>query len=91
MTMNQKAEEGGGAERKAKQKEKGKGSARDRLNLLFDPGSFQEFDKFVTHSCQEFGMQTQKFLGDGLIAGTGTVNGRRIMAFSQDFTVLEDR
>ncbi len=86
--MNQKAEEGGGAERKAQQKEKGKGSARDRLNLLFDPGSFQEFDKFVTHSCQEFGMQTQKFLGDGLIAGTGTVNGRRIMAFSQDFTVF---
>ena len=78
--MNQKAEEGGGVERIAKQREKGKRTARERLNLLFDTGSFQEFDKFVTHKCTEFGMQNQKFLGDGLVAGTGMVNGRRVMA-----------
>ena len=86
--MNQKAEDGGGIERKAKQREKGKRTARERIDLLFDPGSFQEFDKFVTHNCTEFGMQDQKFLGDGVVAGTGTVNGRRVMAFSQDFTVF---
>lgn len=86
--LNQLAEQGGGSDRLELQRKKGKRTARERLQLLFDPGSFQEFDKFVTHDCVDFGMQNNKFLGDGLIAGTGMVNGRRIMAFSQDFTVF---
>jgi len=85
---NQKAFEGGGEARIAAQRAKGKKSARERLEFLFDPGTFQEFDRFVTHGCHDFGMEEKKFYGDGVITGTGFVHGRRVFAFSQDFTVF---
>lgn len=82
------AELGGGAERVAKQHAAGKLTARERVELLMDPGSFVELDQFVQHRCTDFEMQNQKFLGDGVVTGYGTVNGRTIFVFSQDFTVF---
>ena len=82
------AEAGGGAERVAKQHQSGKLTARERVDLLLDPGSFVELDKFVTHRCTDFGMQDQKFLGDGVITGYGTIGGRKVYLYSQDFTVF---
>ena len=82
------AEAGGGAERVAKQHASGKLTARERVELLLDPGSFVELDKFVTHRCADFGMQDQKFLGDGVVTGYGTIGGRKVCVFSQDFTVF---
>ena len=79
---------GGGKERIEKQHQKGKLTARERIELLMDKGSFQEIGKFVTHRCNDFGMENQKFPGDGVITGFGTVNGRLIYVFSQDFTVF---
>jgi propionyl-CoA carboxylase beta chain len=83
-----KAEAGGGADRAAKQHAAGKLTARERVELLLDPGSFVELDKFVTHRCSDFEMQEQKFLGDGVVTGHGTVGGRTVYLFSQDFTVF---
>ncbi len=83
-----KAEEGGGPERLGKQHAAGKLSARERLALLLDPGSFTELDPFVTHRCTDFGMEGQKILGDGVVTGYGTIAGRTIFLFSQDFTVF---
>lgn len=83
-----KAELGGGAERIKKQHEAGKLTARERISLLLDPGSFVELDKFVTHRCSDFAMDEQKILGDGVVTGFGTVNGRKVCVFSQDFTVF---
>lgn len=82
------AEAGGGAERLAKQHAAGKLSARERMELLLDPGSFIEMDKFVTHRCTDFEMANQKFLGDGVVTGHGTIGGRLVYVFSQDFTVF---
>jgi propionyl-CoA carboxylase beta chain len=82
------AEAGGGSERNAKQHASGKLTARERLELLLDPGSFSELDKFVTHRCVDFGMEKQKFLGDGVVTGHGTIGGRLVYVFSQDFTVF---
>ncbi|MFL5814423.1 MAG: acyl-CoA carboxylase subunit beta, partial [Bdellovibrionia bacterium] len=82
------AETGGGAERVAKQHAAGKLTARERLELLLDPGTFVELDKFVTHRCSDFGMEEQKFLGDGVVTGFGTIGGRTVYVFSQDFTVF---
>ena len=82
------AESGGGADRIAKQHASGKLTARERVELLLDPGSFIEFDKFVTHRCTDFEMASQKFLGDGVVTGHGTIEGRPIAVFSQDFTVF---
>jgi len=82
------AEAGGGAERVAKQHAGGKLTARERVELLLDPGSFVELDKFVTHRCSDFEMQNQKFLGDGVVTGHGTVHGKLVYIFSQDFTVF---
>ncbi len=82
------AELGGGADRIAKQHAAGKLTARERVEILLDPGSFVELDQFVTHRCTDFEMQNQKFLGDGVVTGYGTVNGRTIFVFSQDFTVF---
>jgi propionyl-CoA carboxylase beta chain len=82
------AELGGGPERVAKQHAAGKLTARERIERLLDPGSFEELDKFVTHRCSDFDMQNQKFLGDGVVTGYGTVGGRPIYVFSQDFTVF---
>ncbi len=79
---------GGGQARIDKQHQKGKLTARERLHFLFDEGSFEEIDAFVTHRCTDFGMESQQFLGDGVITGYGTINGRKVFAFSQDFTVF---
>jgi acetyl-CoA carboxylase carboxyltransferase component len=79
---------GGGEKAVAKQKEKGKGTARERLAQLLDPGSFVEIDEFVTHRCTHFGLEKTKPLGDGVVTGWGTIDGRKVFVFSQDFTVL---
>ncbi|MDR2522844.1 MAG: methylmalonyl-CoA carboxyltransferase [Synergistaceae bacterium] len=79
---------GGGEKAVAKQKEKGKGTARERIAQLLDPGSFVELDEFVTHRCTNFGLEKTKPLGDGVVTGWGTVDGRKVFVFSQDFTVL---
>jgi hypothetical protein len=76
----------GGADRVAKQHASGKLSARERINLLFDPGTFREVDKFVAHRCTNFGMQKVEIPSDGVITGHGLVNGRPVFAYSQDFT-----
>ena len=86
--MNEKAVLGGGAARIERQHAAGKLTARERVELLFDPGSFVEIDKFVTHRCTDFGMQDQKILGDGVITGYGKIAGRQIFCFAQDFTVF---
>ncbi|MGH9447595.1 MAG: acyl-CoA carboxylase subunit beta, partial [Terriglobia bacterium] len=85
---NLKAESGGGDERRRRQKSSGKLSARERLELLFDEGTFEEFDKLVEHRCQEFGMASSRVPGDGVISGFGRINGRLTYAFAQDFTVF---
>lgn len=86
--LNEKALQGGGMDRIAKQHEKGKLSARERIDLLLDEGSFQEIGKLVTHRSTDFGLEKQKFLGDGVVTGYGTIEGRLIYVFSQDFTVF---
>ncbi|HAE87692.1 TPA: methylmalonyl-CoA carboxyltransferase [Candidatus Marinimicrobia bacterium] len=86
--MRQKALEGGGEARIAKQHEKGKLTARERIELLLDKDSFEEFDMFVTHRCRDFGLDKKKYLGDGVVTGYGTIDGRLVYVFSQDFTVL---
>ncbi len=78
---------GGGKKRIASQHSKGKLTARERLDLLLDEGSFEEFDMFVTHRCTDFGMEKQRPSGDGVVTGWGTINGRMVYTFSQDFTV----
>lgn len=88
MDMRAKAREGGGAERVQKHHEQGKKTARERLELLLDEGSFEEFDMFKTHRCNNFGMENQEYLGDGVVTGYGTINGRLVYVFSQDFTVI---
>ncbi len=79
---------GGGEKRIASQHKKGKLTARERLDLLLDPSSFQELDMFATHRTADFGLAEQKFLGDGVVTGYGTVDGRLVYVFSQDFTVF---
>ncbi|MFH1351804.1 MAG: acyl-CoA carboxylase subunit beta [Pseudomonadota bacterium] len=85
---NQEAEIGGGQKRIDQQHEKGKMTARERVDFLLDKGSFQEVDKFIVHRCHDFGMEKNKIPGDGVVTGYGTVNGRQVFLFSQDFTVL---
>ncbi len=79
---------GGGQARIDAQHGRGKLTARERVDLLLDEGSFEEFDMFVTHRCTDFGMQDQKPAGDGVVTGWGTINGRLVYVFSQDFTVF---
>jgi acetyl-CoA carboxylase carboxyltransferase component len=79
---------GGGKERIRKQHEQGKLTARERIERLLDKGSFQETDAFVTHQCTAFGLDKKKYLGDGVVTGYGTISGRLIYIFSQDFTVF---
>src|SRR5918911_2697050 len=98
MTMREKlelleeraaeAELGGGRERLAAQHDKGKLSARERLDLLLDQGSFVEFDRFVTHRSTDFGLENQRVYGDGVVTGYGRIDGRLVYVFSQDFTVF---
>jgi propionyl-CoA carboxylase beta chain len=79
---------GGGQRRIDAQHGKGKLTARERIEVLLDEGSFEEFDMYVTHRCTDFGMEKQKVAGDGVVTGWGTINGRQVYVFSQDFTVL---
>lgn len=79
---------GGGKKRIEAQHAKGKLTARERLEVLLDEGSFEEFDMYVTHRAVDFGMDSQKVAGDGVVTGWGTINGRQVYVFSQDFTVL---
>ncbi len=86
--LERRAELGGGEDRLRRQHEAGKLVARERMELLFDPGTFEEMDKLVTHRCLDFGMETQIVPGDGVVTGHGRVNGRVVYAFAQDFTVF---
>ena len=86
--LERRAELGGGEERTRRQHEAGKLTARERIELLFDPGTFEEVDKLVTHRCLDFGMAEQLVPGDGVVAGHGLVDGRQVFAFAQDFTVF---
>jgi len=86
--LERRAEQGGGEERLRRQHDAGKLTARERIDLLFDAGSFEEIDKLVTHRCRDFGMDTQIIPGDGVVAGHGRVQGRPVYAFAQDFTVF---
>lgn len=85
--VRQKALEGGGAERVATQHKKGKLTARERLSVLLDPGSFVESGMFVEHRCRDFGMDKSSFSGDGVVTGSGLIGGRPVFVYSQDFTV----
>jgi len=86
--LKQKALAGGGEERIAKQHAQGKLTARERLDFMLDKGSFRELDVFVTHRSHDFGLEKQKYMGDGVVTGYGTVDGRLVYVFSQDFTVF---
>lgn len=86
--MRQKARLGGGEKRIAAQHAKGKLTARERLDILLDPGSFQEIDMFVTHRCSDFGMDAERPLGDSVVVGMGRIDGRPVYVWSQDFTVF---
>ena len=77
---------GGGEHRIQQQHLKGKLTARERLDILLDEGSFEEWDKFVEHRSTDFGMEEQKIPGDGVVTGYGTINGRLVFVYSQDFT-----
>ncbi|MDP3138034.1 MAG: carboxyl transferase domain-containing protein, partial [Burkholderiaceae bacterium] len=79
---------GGGVKRLAAQHSKGKLSARERLEILLDEGTFEEWDMFVEHRCTDFGMEDNKIPGDGVVTGYGMINGRLVFVFSQDFTVF---
>jgi propionyl-CoA carboxylase beta chain len=86
--LRDEAEQGGGAERIAAQHAKGKLTARERVDLLLDQGSFVEFDRFVVHRATDFGLADQRPLGDGVVTGYGRIDGRLVYVFSQDFTVF---
>ncbi len=88
IELRAEAKLGGGEKRIESQHAKGKLTARERIDLLLDEGSFEEFDMFVTHRCTNFGMEKTKFMGDGVVTGHGTIDGRVVYVFSQDFTVF---
>ncbi|WP_108659009.1 acyl-CoA carboxylase subunit beta [Acuticoccus kandeliae] len=84
----EEARAGGGERRIQAQHERGKLTARERIDVLLDEGSFEEFDMFVEHRCTDFGMEKQKYPGDGVVTGWGTINGRTVFVFAKDFTVF---
>ncbi|MDY0189429.1 MAG: acyl-CoA carboxylase subunit beta [Desulfuromonas sp.] len=88
LNRRQQALQGGGIERQKKRHQNGKLSARERIELLVDEGSFEEFDLFKSHRCSQFDMDKKNFPGDGVITGYGTIQGRLVYIFSQDFTVI---
>ncbi len=88
IDLRAEAKLGGGEKRIESQHKKGKFTARERIDMLLDEGSFEEFDMFVSHRCTNFGMEKTKFLGDGVVTGQGTIDGRLVFVFSQDFTVF---
>jgi acetyl-CoA carboxylase carboxyltransferase component len=88
IQLREKARLGGGQKRIDSQHQKGKYTARERIAMLLDQGSFEEFDMFVTHRCTNFNMEKEQFLGDGVVTGYGTIDGRLVYVFAQDFTVF---
>jgi len=88
IELREKARMGGGEKRIADQHAKGKFTARERIEMLLDDGSFEEYDMFMTHRCTDFGLENQNFLSDGVVTGHGTIDGRVVYVYSQDFTVL---
>ena len=88
MDLRNQAKLGGGEKRIDAQHKKGKYTARERINLLIDEGSFEEFDMFVSHRSIDFGLDKQAYLSDGVVTGYGTIDGRLVYIFSQDFTVF---
>ena len=88
IDLRAEAKLGGGVKRIDAQHEKGKFTARERIEMLLDEGSFEEFDMFVTHRCTNFGMENNKILSDGVVTGHGTIDGRVVYVFAQDFTVF---
>ena len=88
IDLRVKAKLGGGEKRIASQHTKGKFTARERIEMLLDEGSFEELDMFVTHRCNNFGLEKEKYLGDGVITGHGTIDGRIMFVYAQDFTVF---
>jgi propionyl-CoA carboxylase beta chain len=86
--LEARSAEGGGADRIARQHAAGKLTARERIALLFDPGTFDEVDALVEHRCRDFGMDDQRYPGDGVVCGSGRIDGRLVFAFAQDFTVF---
>ncbi len=88
IDLREEAKLGGGKKKIEGQHAKGKLTARERIEILLDEGSFEEYDMFVTHRCRDFGLEKKKILGDGVITGHGTIDGRVVYVYSQDFTVL---
>lgn len=88
LKLRELALAGGGADRIAKQHEKGKGTARERIEALLDPGTFHELDTFVRHDCRDFDMEKNRPVGDGVVTGFGKIDGRTVYLYSQDFTVI---
>jgi len=88
IDLRVQAKLGGGEKRIAAQHEKGKLTARERIDMLLDEGSFEELDMFVTHRCTNYNLEKEKYLGDGVITGHGTIDGRTVFVFAQDFTIF---
>jgi len=88
LEKREQARIGGGEKRIASQHKKGKHTARERIDILLDPGSFEEFDMFVTHRTHDFGLDKEAYLSDGVVTGHGTIDGRVVYVFSQDFTIF---
>lgn len=88
IELRERAKLGGGEKRIAAQHKKGKFTARERIEILLDEGSFEEFDMFVSHRCIDFGLEKESYLSDGVVTGYGTIDGRIVYIFSQDFTVF---
>ena len=88
IDLREQAKLGGGPKRIETQHKKGKYTARERIEMLVDEGSFEEFDMFVSHRCIDFGLEKESYLSDGVVTGYGTIDGRLIYIFSQDFTVF---
>lgn len=88
LEKREEAKQGGGQKRIDSQHEKGKYTARERIDMLLDDGSFEEFDMFMTHRSHDFGLEKQQYLSDGVVTGHGTIDGRVVYVFSQDFTVF---
>ena len=87
-SIRETAELGGGQKRIDAQHARGKLTARERVNLLVDPGSFHEYDQLKTHRCTDFGIEKEIYYGDGVVTGHGLIHGRKVFLFSQDFTVF---
>jgi len=88
IELRAEAKKGGGEKRIEAQHQKGKYTARERIEKLLDDGSFEEFDMFVTHRCDNFGIENSKFYGDGVVTGQGTIDGRLVFVYAQDFTIF---